>query len=159
MKHYPQSGRNAAFAADSQMLQPATPLAVQVLSTLLFGAFAIVSTVLAFVWFWPAGFALAVIIALRGFGPVGWSARQYGRAGRSARATDGAAAPTAESSGNASFDAYRAETLRRLEDEQHAFGTFLTRLRAARDQTEFDHFMDDRSLAARPVAAALDRAA
>lgn len=48
------------------------------------------------------------------------------------------------SSGNTAFDAYRAETLRRLEDEQEAFQAFLERLRAAKDKSEFDAFMDDR---------------
>ncbi|TDL84283.1 DUF2852 domain-containing protein [Palleronia sediminis] len=48
------------------------------------------------------------------------------------------------SSGNAAFDAYRAETLRRLEDEQAAFEAFLGRLREAKDKAEFDQFMDDR---------------
>ncbi|MFZ1470705.1 MAG: DUF2852 domain-containing protein [Paracoccaceae bacterium] len=48
-------------------------------------------------------------------------------------------------SGNASFDAYKAETLRRLEDEQEAFEGFLQRLREAKDKSEFDTFMDDRA--------------
>lgn len=48
-------------------------------------------------------------------------------------------------SGNAAFDAYKAETLRRLEDEQRAFEEFLERLREAKDKAEFDEFMDNRS--------------
>jgi hypothetical protein len=48
-------------------------------------------------------------------------------------------------SGNDAFDAYKAETLRRLEDEQRAFEEFLGRLRAARDKAEFDQFMDERA--------------
>ncbi|MBP1805479.1 DUF2852 domain-containing protein [Rubellimicrobium aerolatum] len=52
-------------------------------------------------------------------------------------------------SGNAAFDAYKAETLRRLEDEQRAFEDFLTRLREAKDKAEFDQFMDDRARKAR----------
>jgi hypothetical protein len=50
------------------------------------------------------------------------------------------------SSGNRAFDDYRAETLRRLEDEQHEFKEFLKRLRVARDRAEFDQFMNDRHL-------------
>jgi hypothetical protein len=50
----------------------------------------------------------------------------------------------APSSGNRAFDDYRAETLRRLEDEQREFREFLQRLRAARDKTEFDQFMAER---------------
>jgi hypothetical protein len=47
-------------------------------------------------------------------------------------------------SGNMAFDAYKAETLRRLENEQEAFEAFLGRLREAKDKAEFDQFMDDR---------------
>lgn len=49
------------------------------------------------------------------------------------------------SSGNAAFDAYKANALQRLEDEQAAFEAFLARLRAAKDQQEFDRFMEDRA--------------
>ena len=52
-------------------------------------------------------------------------------------------------SGNAAFDAYKADMLRRLEEEQEAFETFLQRLRDAKDKQEFDAFMDDRARAAR----------
>ena len=48
-------------------------------------------------------------------------------------------------SGNATFDAYKTETLRRLEDEQAQFEEFLARLREAKDKAEFDQFMDDRA--------------
>jgi len=47
--------------------------------------------------------------------------------------------------GNAAFDAYKADTLRRLEEEQQQFEAFMDRLRAAKDQSEFDEFMKDRS--------------
>jgi hypothetical protein len=53
------------------------------------------------------------------------------------------------SSGNSAFDAYKAETLRRLEEEQAAFEAFLKRLRDAKDKVEFDQFMDERAKAAR----------
>ncbi|VDC31621.1 DUF2852 domain-containing protein [Pseudogemmobacter humi] len=53
--------------------------------------------------------------------------------------------------GNAAFDSYKADTLRRLEEEQDAFESFLRRLRDARDKQEFDHFMEER---ARDVATA-----
>lgn len=53
------------------------------------------------------------------------------------------------SSGNTAFDAYKAETLRRLMSEQEAFEAFLERLRAAKDKSEFDQFMDERASAAR----------
>ena len=48
------------------------------------------------------------------------------------------------SSGNHAFDEYRADTIRRLEDEQREFRDFLDRLRFAKDKTEFDQFMAER---------------
>src|ERR1700734_3633917 len=48
------------------------------------------------------------------------------------------------SSGNRAFDDYRAETLKRLEDEQREFKEFLERLRFAKDRSEFDQFMAER---------------
>ena len=48
------------------------------------------------------------------------------------------------SSGNRAFDDYRAETLKRLEDEQREFKEFLERLRVAKDRAEFDQFMGAR---------------
>ena len=50
----------------------------------------------------------------------------------------------APSTGNRAFDEYRADTLRRLEDEQREFRDFLDRLRFAKDKTEFDEFMAER---------------
>ena len=49
------------------------------------------------------------------------------------------------STGNRAFDAYKADTLRRLEEEQHNFEAFLERLREAKDKAEFDQFMDERA--------------
>lgn len=48
-------------------------------------------------------------------------------------------------SGNSAFDAYKADTLSRLEDEQTNFENFLERLREAKDKAEFDQFMEDRA--------------
>jgi hypothetical protein len=48
-------------------------------------------------------------------------------------------------SGNRVFDDYKAETLRRLEEEQEQFEQFLARLREAKDKAEFDQFMEDRA--------------
>ena len=45
---------------------------------------------------------------------------------------------------NSAFDDYRAETLRRLEEEQKEFQEYLERLRRARDKSEFDAFMAER---------------
>ena len=61
--------------------------------------------------------------------------------------------PTPPSSGNHAFDEYRAETLRRLEEEQNEFSSFLERLRFAKDKAEFDQFMADRRQTPRPPVA------
>lgn len=113
--------------------------------------------VLAFILFWPIG--LAVLFFLIGTGRIGgrW-ARRNGHAGaawtgagagdcgwRGWRREEGA------SSGNAAFDEYRQDTLRRLEEEQRDFAAFLERLRFAKDKAEFDQFMDDRARKARPA--------
>jgi hypothetical protein len=52
-----------------------------------------------------------------------------------------------QATGNRAFDDYKAQALRRLEDEQEAFEAFLQRLRTSKDKTEFDSFMDDRARA------------
>ena len=66
--------------------------------------------------------------------------------GRMERARDGGGQwwGQTSSSGNRAFDEYRAETLRRLEDEQREFKEFLQRLRFAKDRAEFDQFMAER---------------
>ena len=48
-------------------------------------------------------------------------------------------------SGNAAFDEYREETLKRLEQERAEFAEFLERLRLAKDKAEFDEFMAERA--------------
>ena len=53
----------------------------------------------------------------------------------------------AEASGNTAFDKYKEDTINRLNEEQSAFQSFLQRLRDAKDQTEFDQFMDERASA------------
>ncbi len=57
------------------------------------------------------------------------------------------------SSGDRAFDEYRAETLRRLQDEQREFKEFLKRLRGARDRAESDQFMNERRPADRHLGA------
>jgi hypothetical protein len=47
-------------------------------------------------------------------------------------------------SSNRAFDDYRAETLRRLEEEQREFKEFLARLRLAKDRAELDQFLNER---------------
>jgi hypothetical protein len=46
--------------------------------------------------------------------------------------------------GNRAFDEYRAEALRKLEEEAGEFRSFLERLRMAKDRAEFDEYMKER---------------
>jgi Protein of unknown function (DUF2852) len=109
----------------------------------------IAAMVLGFVIFWPVGLALLAYMI--------WGKQMFARScghrrhhshnhsddhswGRHAMR---AAQPT----GNRAFDSYKAEALRRLEEEQEAFEAFLQRLRTSKDKTEFDSFMEDRARA------------
>lgn len=56
------------------------------------------------------------------------------------------------SSGNRAFDEYRADTLKRLDEEQRGFAEFLERLRSAKDKSEFDAFMAERRTRPAPEA-------
>jgi hypothetical protein len=94
--------------------------------------------VLGFIFFWPVGLALLAYMI--------WSKRMFN--GSCARRTR-QARHAFSSSGNMAFDAYKEETLRRLEEEQDAFESFLQRLREAKDKAEFDQFMDERTKRAR----------
>lgn len=97
--------------------------------------------ILGFIFLWPVGLAILFYMI--------WSNRMSGSFfcnRRSSRRTSVSTKPT----GNSAFDAYRDDTLKRLEDEQTAFHAFLQNLRDAKDKTEFDQFMDKR---ARDVAA------
>ena len=97
----------------------------------------IAAMVLAFIFFWPVGLALLAYM-IWGKGMFGKNCSNRNRHHRAAWAVH---AP----SGNSAFDSYKAETLKRLEDEQAAFAEFLRRLREAKDKSEFDQFMDDRA--------------
>jgi hypothetical protein len=97
----------------------------------------IAAMVLGFIAFWPIGLALLAYMI--------WSKRMF--TGTCARRRGGFRARAASPSGNSAFDAYREETLRRLEEEQEAFQAFLERLRAAKDKAEFDAFMEERARA------------
>ena len=90
-------------------------------------------TVIGFVLFWPIGLALLVYIF--------WSKRMSCHSwGRNHRRRHEAMGRT----GNTAFDAYREETLKRLEEERDAFVSFLEQLRAAKDRAEFDQFISGR---------------
>ncbi len=126
---------------------PHMPVSVQILSTIAFGAFAIVAVVLAIVHFWPAGVLLAVILGWRGgFAPQTPVQINADAIVEKVRAlSPEATRRTGSTGGNASFDAYRDDMLSRLQQEQEEFDSFLGRLRQAKDMSEFDRFMDERA--------------
>jgi hypothetical protein len=108
--------------------------------------------VLGFVFCWPVG--LAALAFLIGSGRMScWShegarywrervmERYAERHGPGRHRRGGCGYGT---SGNRAFDAYRTETLRRLEEEEREFREFLDRLRFAKDKVEFDEFLAQR---------------
>ena len=112
--------------------------------------------VLSFIIFWPLGLALLAFLIWSG--RMGcwrhderWAGRWHDRMTRKmerlqakmGRAPGRWYGPQS-TSGNVAFDEYREETLRRLEEEQQEFRSFLDRLRHAKDKAEFDQFMDER---------------
>lgn len=94
----------------------------------------IAAMVLGFIFFWPVGLALLAYAI--------WSKRMFN--GSCATRTHHAR-HAFKTSGNSAFDAYKTDTLRRLEEEQDAFEAFMQRLREAKDKAEFDQFMVDRA--------------
>jgi Protein of unknown function (DUF2852) len=133
------------------------------------GKFAwIAAMILGFIFFWPVGLALLAYMI--------WSKRMFSQSCHSGdrrarwaakmerkfadRGFPGDSSGRAfGGSGNAAFDAYKADALRRLEEEQEAFESFIQRLREAKDKAQFDTFMDDRARAARDTAADVDATA
>ena len=96
----------------------------------------IAAMVLGFVFFWPVGLALLFYMI--------WSKQMFKKSSCNRRHQSRrmhVMTPT----GNSAFDAYREDTLRRLEDEQQSFENFLQRLRDAKDKAEFDQFMNERA--------------
>ena len=101
-------------------------------------------TLVSFLIWWPLGLIVLGFLAgsgrlarFTGCGARRWQQHMQGNPGGWWNARQ---AP----SGNRAFDEYRAETLRRLEDEQREFKEFLDRLRHAKDKAEFDQFMAER---------------
>jgi hypothetical protein len=102
--------------------------------------------ILAFCVYWPLGLALLAFMywsGRMGCWKRGSMSRWQGGVGRGAGPGTWWQ-PGPPSSGNRAFDEYRAETLRRLEEEQREFRDFLDRLRMAKDKQEFDQFMAER---------------
>jgi hypothetical protein len=106
--------------------------------------------VLGFIFFWPAGLALLAYMI--------WGKQMFSRSCGHRRHHDhhwGRHAYRAgQSTGNSAFDSYKAEALRRLEEEQDAFEAFLQRLRNSKDKTQFDSFMEERARANQAADAA-----
>ncbi len=113
--------------------------------------------VVGFIVFWPVGLAILAYLIWSGRmgcrGRFPWSGEQRERwerkmnklQERMSRCDQGArGAWSGPSTGNRAFDEYRAETLKRLEDEATEFKSFLERLRLAKDKAEFDQFMAER---------------
>jgi len=107
--------------------------------------------ILGFIVWWPIG--LLMLAFLIGSGRMGcggygghgrWQHRMERMRERMGGGGGGWGVWTGPSSGNRAFDEYKADTIRRLEEEQREFREFLERLRFAKDKTEFDQFMAER---------------
>ena len=110
--------------------------------------------VLGFIIFWPLGLAmLGYIIWGEKFGGSAEKAQAYWNKGCNFVKSNkhaGFSRTDFTSSGNAAFDEYRAEQLRRLEEERarldaeiDAFHEYMANLRKAKDRDEFDRFMSE----------------
>lgn len=107
----------------------------------------IAAMVLSFILFWPLGLALLAYMI--------WSKKMSFASSRTA-CTRASYRSATRSTGNTAFDAYKSDTLRRLEEEQQNFEAFLQRLRDARDKAEFDQFMEERARAAQATRDEMD---
>jgi hypothetical protein len=117
----------------------------------------IATLVLGFVFVWPLALALLAYMI--------WGKKMFARScGNRRHHNDQSrdhswgrhAMRAGQPTGNRAFDDYKAQALRRLEEEQEAFEAFLQRLRSSKDKSEFDSFMDERArtTAAQDVAEA-----
>lgn len=103
-------------------------------------------------WAWIAvmvlGFIINPLLGLAVLAYMIWGKQMFSRSCGQRRQHDHAwGHRSAQPTGNSAFDSYKADALRRLEDEQAAFESFLQRLRNSKDKTEFDAFMDERARA------------
>lgn len=99
----------------------------------------IAAMILGFIACWPVGLAI--------LGYMIWSKRMFSCRHRHHHHHHrrGFGRDFAQPTGNYAFDAYREETLKRLEDEHREFLDFLQKLREAKDKAEFDQFMAGRN--------------
>ncbi|WP_043878934.1 DUF2852 domain-containing protein [Azorhizobium caulinodans] len=98
----------------------------------------IAAMVAGFIVFWPLGLAMLLYKKLRRQGVERPAALRFG--------------PLSRDTGNVAFEAYKADELRRLEEErrqlaaeQGAFEDFLYDLKRAKDREEFDAFIARRA--------------
>jgi hypothetical protein len=112
--------------------------------------------ILGFIAWWPVGLALLAFFFLwrpaMSCSSATWTAPWKARM-REAMEARWHAAPEAApaTTGNVAFDEYRANVLARLEEERRQldaqageFAAFVTQLRRAKDQEEFERFMQSR---------------
>ena len=100
--------------------------------------------VLGFWVFWPIGLTALAFVVFSGRGRA-WRMQRRGQwYNANMRGCGWGRGRGMNGSGNAAFDEYRAETIKRLEDEQKEFVEYLEKLRQAKDKQEFDQFMADR---------------
>jgi Protein of unknown function (DUF2852) len=103
----------------------------------------IIAMIVGFLVWWPVG--LGVLAYLIWSGRMGCGNRVAWRDYFNSEVQRfGSGLGTLRSTGNRAFDAYREETLNRLEEEAKEFQDFLQRLRHAKDKAEFDQFMAER---------------
>jgi Protein of unknown function (DUF2852) len=107
--------------------------------------------VLGFILFWPVGLAILAYMIWSGRMGCGrhgemsrWQRHMQDKWERGRRHWGRGHGHSFHSSGNAAFDEYRDETIKRLEEEEREFREFLERLRKAKDKHEFDEFMAER---------------
>ncbi|GLQ34477.1 hypothetical protein GCM10007939_07600 [Amylibacter marinus] len=92
----------------------------------------LVAMILGFIFIWPLGLAILFYMI--------WSKRMQNTFFKCR-----SSAHHKGSTGNSAFDAYKEDTINRLNEEQAAFNAFLQRLRSAKDKSEFDDFLDERA--------------
>ncbi|HZY69065.1 MAG TPA: DUF2852 domain-containing protein [Devosia sp.] len=122
------------------------------------GPLTIALMVLGFVVWWPLGLAmLAYILWGEMFGGSAEKAEAWAHKSKAwcrdqnFKSHKYGSWRSGSGSGNAAFDDYRAEQLKRLEEERkrldeeiNAFHEYMRNLRMAKDREEFDRFMRDR---------------
>jgi hypothetical protein len=122
------------------------------------GPLTIALMVLGFVIWWPLGLVmLGYILWGENFGgsaekAQGWVSKQRSWARENCGHRGYPRHGFRQSSGNAAFDDYRTEQLKRLDEERkrldeeiNAFHEYMRNLRMAKDREEFDRFMRDRN--------------